>query len=161
MPSTSSHANEPDGGAHVPQVVFACRANGGRSVASRLLAEHYAGGRVLAISAGTEPGEHVHPEVARVLESLGLDTSRETPKLLTEETIAASDLAVTMGCGETCPYVPGVRYVDWPLADPKGQDDATVRRIVADIDTRVRNLLVELVPGIELPPRLSDGERAG
>jgi arsenate reductase (thioredoxin) len=156
MTTTHDTADAP-GGVHVPQVVFACRANGGRSVASRLLAEHYAGGRVRAISAGTEPGEHVHPEVARVLESLGLDSSRETPKLLTEETIAASDLAVTMGCGEACPYVPGVRYVDWPLDDPKGQDDATVRRIVADIDTRVRDLLLELVPDIELPPRVSQG----
>ena len=67
---------------------------------------------------------------------------------------AASDLAVTRGYGETCPYVPGVRYVDWPLDDPKGQDDAIVRRIVADTDTRVRDLLVELVPGIEFPPPL-------
>ena len=158
--TTNGDTTGPQGSAQVPQVVFACRANGGRSVAGRLLAEHYAGGRVRAISAGTEPGEHIHPEVARVLESLGLDTSRESPKLLTEETIAASDLAVTMGCGESCPYVPGVRYVDWPLDDPKGQDDATVRRIVADIDTRVRDLLVELVPGLELPPRLSDGDRA-
>jgi protein-tyrosine-phosphatase len=138
----------------VPVVVFACRANGGRSVASRLLAEHYAGGRVVALSAGTTPGDRVHPEVARVLEDLGLDTSRESPRLLTAEMIAASDLAVTQGCGETCPYVPGARYRDWPLDDPKGQDEATVRRIVADIDVRVRDLLVELVPDIDLPPSL-------
>ena len=138
----------------IPQVVFACRANGGRSVASRLLTEHYARGRVVALSAGTEPGEHIHPEVARVLEDLGLDTSRERPRLLTTEMIAASDLAVTQGCGESCPYVPGVRYVDWPLDDPKGQDEAAVRRIVADIDTRVRALLVELVPDLTLPPSL-------
>ncbi|MDT9593145.1 heat-shock protein HtpX [Nocardioides zeae] len=139
---------------HVPQVVFACRANGGRSVASRLLTEHYAGGRVVAVSAGTEPGEHVHPEVARVLESLGLDTSRESPTLLTAETIAASDLTITQGCGENCPYVPGARYRDWPLDDPKGRDETEVRRIVADIDARVRELLVELVPDIELPDSL-------
>ncbi|MDR6174308.1 arsenate reductase [Nocardioides zeae] len=140
--------------ARTPQVVFACRANGGRSVASRLLTEHYAGGRVVAISAGTEPGEHIHPEVARVLESLGLDTSRESPKLLTTEMIAESDLAITQGCGENCPYVPGARYRDWPLDDPKGQDEAEVRRIVADIDTRVRALVVELVPDLDLPPSL-------
>ncbi|MGA8246850.1 MAG: aquaporin [Nocardioides sp.] len=152
---TSSRANTAEGtpGSR-PVVVYACRANGGRSVISRVLTEHYAGGRVVALSAGTEPGEHVHPEVARVLEQLGLDTSREEPKLLTSEMIATSDLAVTMGCGENCPYVPGARYRDWPLDDPKGQDDATVRRIVADIDTRVRGLLVELVPDIELPPSL-------
>ena len=140
---------------HVPQVVFACRANGGRSVASRLLTEHYARGQVVALSAGTEPGEHIHPEVARVLEALGLDTSAERPTLLTAEMIAASDLAITQGCGENCPYVPGARYRDWPLEDPKGRDDATVRRIVADIDRRVRDLLRELVPGIELPPALT------
>ena len=137
-----------------PQVVFACRANGGRSVASRLLTEHYAQGRIIALSAGTEPGEHIHPEVARVLESLGLDTSTEHPTLLTADMIAASDLAITQGCGENCPYVPGAHYRDWPLDDPKGQDDATVRRIIADIDTRVRDLIHELLPDHELPPSL-------
>jgi ArsR family transcriptional regulator len=120
-------------------------------VISRVLAEHYAGGRVTALSAGTQPGDHIHPEVAAVLEGLGLDTSREQPTLLTRETIAASTIAVTLGCGEQCPYVPGVRYVDWPVADPGGQDDAAVRSIVADLDTRVRGLLVDLVPDIDLP----------
>lgn len=136
----------------VPQVVFACVRNGGRSVISRLLTEHYAGGRVRALSAGTQPGEHIHPEVAEVLEKLGLDTSREHPKLLTRETIAASDYAITLGCGEECPYVPGVRYVDWPVADPGGQDEETVRSIVADLDHRVRVMLSELVPDLVLPP---------
>lgn len=134
------------------QVVFACVRNGGRSVIGRVLTEHYAGGRVRALSAGTQPGEHIHPEVAEALEKLGLDTSREQPTLLTRETIAASDLAITLGCGEECPYVPGVQYVDWPVEDPGGQDEATVRRIVADIDGRVRALLVELVPDMDLPP---------
>ena len=106
---------------------------------------------MVALSAGTQPGERIHPEVADVLESLGLDTSGEHPKMLTRETIAASDVAITLGCGEECPYVPGVRYVDWPVDDPGGQDEATVRRIVADIDARVRALVVELVPGLELP----------
>ena len=138
--------------ATTPQVVFACVRNGGRSVISRVLTEHYAGGRVRALSAGTQPGERVHPEVARALESLGLDASREEPTLLTRDTVAASDLAITLGCGEECPYVPGVRYRDWPVADPGGQDDATVRAIIGDLDTRVRDLLVELVPGHELPP---------
>ncbi len=135
-----------------PQVVFACVRNGGRSVAARVLTEHYAGGRVVALSAGTQPGEHIHPEVAEVLEKLGLDTSAEHPKMLTRETVAASDLAITLGCGEECPYVPGVRYVDWPVDDPGGQDEATVRRIIADLDGRVRSLLVDLVPGLALPP---------
>ena len=140
----------------VPQVVFACVRNGGRSVISRVLAEHYAGGRVRALSAGTQPGEHIHPEVADVLERLGLDTSAERPTLLTRDTIAASTMAVTLGCGEECPYVPGVRYVDWPVDDPGGQDEATVRRIVADLDGRVRALLVELVPDLVLPASVLD-----
>ena len=142
----------PDTSDRVPQVVFACVRNGGRSVISRVLTEHYAGGRVRALSAGTQPGEHIHTEVADVLGKLGLDTSREHPQLLTRDTIAASDLAITLGCGEECPFVPGVRYVDWPVDDPGGQDEATVRRVIADLDTRVRDLLVELVPEIELPP---------
>ncbi len=139
-----------------PQVVFACVRNGGRSVISRVLSEYYAGARVRALSAGTEPGEHIHPEVAEALEQLGLDTSNEHPKLLTRETIAASDVAITLGCGEECPYVPGVTYVDWPVDDPGGQDEATVRGIIADLDSRVRELLVELVPGIDLPPSILD-----
>lgn len=138
-----------------PQVVFACRKNGGRSVIARLLTEHYAGGAITALSAGTEPGDRIHPEVARVLESLGLDPSRETPKHLTREMIAASDVAITLGCGEECPYVPGVRYVDWPVDDPKDQDDATVRRIVADLDGRVRGLVADLAPDVPLPPALT------
>ena len=139
-------------GGEVPQVVFACVRNGGHSVISRVLAEHYASGRVRALSAGTQPGEHVHPEVAAVLERLGLDTSRERPELLTRETVTASTVAVTLGCGEECPYVPGVAYVDWPVADPGGQDEAGVRSVVADLDHRVRALLVELVPDLDLPP---------
>ena len=135
-----------------PQVVFACVRNGGRSVISRVLTEHYAGGRVVALSAGTKPGEHIHAEVADVLEKLGLDTSKEQPELLTRDTIAASTMAITLGCGEECPYVPGVTYVDWPVADPGGQDEDTVRTIIADLDGRVRTLLVELVPDLELPP---------
>ena len=139
-----------------PQVVFACVRNGGRSVISRVLTEHYAGGRVIALSAGTQPGDHIHPEVAAVLDELGLDTSGEQPKLLTHDTVAASTMAITLGCGEECPYVPGVKYVDWPVADPGGQDEETVRGIIADLDSRVRDLLVELVPDIELPPSVLD-----
>ena len=150
MTTTSPATAEPTTDA--PQVVFACIRNGGRSVISRVLTEHYAGGRVTAVSAGTQPGEHIHPEVADALEKLGLDTSAETPTKLTRETIEASVMAITLGCGEECPYVPGVRYVDWPVADPGGQDEETVRGIIADIDGRVRALLVELVPDIELPP---------
>jgi arsenate reductase len=150
-------STEQSPGTQVPQVVFACVRNGGRSVIARVLTEHYAGDRVVARSAGTQPGEHIHPEVARALEQLGLDTSREHPRRLTTELIAASDLAITLGCGEECPYVPGVTYRDWPVDDPGGQDDATVRRIVADHDARVRDLVRELVPGIALGPSVLDG----
>lgn len=134
-----------------PQVVYACVRNGGRSVIARVLTEHYAQGRVVALSAGTQPGEHIHPEVAEALQGLGVDTSQERPKHLTREMIAASTLAITLGCGEQCPYVPGVTYRDWPVDDPGGQDQATVRRIIADLDRRVRDLLRELVPDLELP----------
>ncbi len=143
----------------VPQVVFACVRNGGRSVIGRVLTEHYASGRVLAVSAGTQPGERIHPEVAEALQRLGLDTSAEHPKMLTRESVAASDLVITLGCGEECPYVPGVKYVDWPVADPGGQDEATVRAIISDIDGRVRGMLAELVPDLDLAPSLLD-ERA-
>lgn len=140
-----------------PKVVFACIRNGGRSVIARLLTEHYAGGRVIALSAGTQPGEHIHPEVAEALEGLGLETGREYPQLLTYEMVADADLAITLGCGEQCHYVPGVTYRDWPVEDPGGQDQATVLRIVADLDRRVRELLVELVPSMELPASVLSG----
>ena len=149
--TTSPETTMPAGPSSTPQVVFACVRNGGRSVISRVLTEHYARGRVVALSAGTQPGEHIHPEVADVLAKLGLDTSKEQPKLLTRETIAASTMAITLCCGEECPYVPGVRYTDWPVDDPCGQGEATVRRIIADLDDRVRTLLTELVPDIDLP----------
>ena len=136
--TTSPEDPTPVPASGTPQVVFACVRNGGRSVISRVLTEHYAGGRVLALSAGTQTGEHIHPEVADVLGRLGLDTSQEQPKLLTRETIAASTMAITLGCGEECPYVPGVNCIGWPVDDPGGQDEATVHRIIADLDHRVR-----------------------
>jgi arsenate reductase len=139
--------------ADAPRILFACKANGGRSVASRLLTEHYGGAAVEAFSAGSEPGDRVHPEVSEALAALGIDTSREVPKGF--DTTVTYDVVVTQGCGESCPFYAGARYEDWPLDDPKGQDPATVRRIVADIDTRVRALLTELVPDHPLPPRLT------
>jgi protein-tyrosine-phosphatase len=132
------------------RILFACRANGGRSVASKVLAEYYGGGAVEVFSAGSEPGDRVHPEVADALTVLGLDVSGEVPKGF--DSGATYDVVVTQGCGESCPVFLGARYSDWPLDDPKGQDEATVRRIVADIDRRVRRLLAELVPDHQLPP---------
>ena len=133
-----------------PSILFACKANAGRSVTGKVLAEHYAGDRVDVFSAGSTPGGEVHPEVAAVLADLGLDTSAETPKGFDPD--GRYDAVVTMGCGEECPYYAGARYEDWELDDPKGQDDATVRRIVADIDSRVRTLLTTVLPDLDLPP---------
>lgn len=133
-----------------PSVLFACQKNAGRSVTGKVLAEHYAAGAVDVASAGSEPGDEIHPEVAAVLAELGLDTSRETPKPFDPN--GRYTAVVTMGCGEACPVYLGARYQDWDLDDPKGQDPATVRRIVADIDQRVRGLLAELLPDHQLPP---------
>jgi arsenate reductase len=101
-------------------------------------------------SAGSEPGDHIHAEVADALTDLGLDVSHEVPKCF--DTTATHDVVVTQGCGEACPVFLGARYADWPLDDPKGQDEATVRRVIADIDRRVRTLLGELVPTRVSPP---------
>ena len=133
-----------------PRILFACRANGGRSVASKVLTEYYGGTAVEVFSAGSEPGDRVHPEVADALTGLGLDVSREVPKGF--DTDATYDVVITQGCGESCPVFLGARYADWPLDDPKGQDPAAVLRIIAEIDQRVRRLLAELVPDHDLPP---------
>jgi arsenate reductase len=127
-----------------PIVLFACIHNSGRSVAARVLTEHYAGGSVEARSAGSEPKGSVNPVVAEVLAERGLSTDQETPTLLDEPTVAHADVVVTMGCGETCPIFPGKRYEDWTIDDPAGQDVDTVRRIVGDVDARVRQLLTDL-----------------
>lgn len=127
-----------------PVVLFACVHNSGRSVAARVLTEHYADGAVEARSAGSAPKGSVNPVVARVLAERGLSTEAETGTKLSTDTVRAADVVVTMGCGESCPFVPGKRYEDWPVDDPAGQDIDTVRRIVADVDERVRGLLAEL-----------------
>lgn len=124
-----------------PVILFACVHNGGRSLAAKVLAEHYAQGRVDIRSAGSEPGDSLNPVVVQVLEERGLSTAGEAPTLLTFDGAQQADVIVTMGCGEACPVFPGKRYEDWPLEDPKGQDLETVRRIVAEIDERVRELL--------------------
>jgi arsenate reductase len=137
-----------------PSLLFACRGNAGRSVTGKVLAEHYAGDAVDVFSAGSEPGEAVHPEVAAVLAELGLSTAAEVPKGFDPD--GRYDVVVTTGCGDRCPFYAGARYEDWPIDDPKGQDADTVRRIVADLDTRVRKLLAEVAPGLSLPPSVLD-----
>ncbi len=134
-----------------PVVLFACIHNSGRSVAAQVLTRHYAGDAVEVRSAGSEPGDGVNPGVAAVLAERGLSTDDHRPSLLTPDAVEDSDVVVTMGCGETCPVLPGKRYEDWPVADPKGQDVPAVRRIVDDVDARVRALLAELVPDLRLP----------
>lgn len=130
-----------------PVILFACRHNGGRSLAAKVLAEHHASGAVEVRSAGSEPGETLNATVVQVLRERGLSTEGETPTLLTYDEVKRADVVVTMGCGESCPVVPGRSYQDWPLDDPRGRDLGAVRRIVAEIDARVRALLDGLAPG--------------
>jgi protein-tyrosine-phosphatase len=129
-----------------PVVLFLCIHNSGRSLAAKVLLEHHGDGRVEVRSAGSEPGEQLNPSVVAVLEERGLDASREFPKPLTDDDARAADVVVTMGCGDTCPYYPAKRYLDWELQDPAGLPVEAVRPIVVEIDRRVRDLLAELVP---------------
>lgn len=124
-----------------PLILFVCVHNGGRSLAAKVLTEHHGGGRVDVRSAGSEPGDSLNPVVVQVLRERGLRTEGEAPKLLTYDGVQEADLVITMGCGETCPVFAGKTYEDWQLDDPKGQDIATVRRIVDLIDERVQDLL--------------------
>jgi arsenate reductase (thioredoxin) len=128
-----------------PTVLYACVHNSGRSVAAKVLTEHYAGDRIVVRSAGSEPESRVNPVVAQVLAERGLSTAAETPKRLDDAVVHDADVVVTMGCGESCPYVPGKRYEDWVIDDPAGQDIESVRRIVDHVDNRVRTLVDELV----------------
>ncbi len=125
-------------------VLFVCLHNAGRSQMSQALFERAAGGRHEARSAGTTPGERVHPPVVSVMDELGIDLSGRTPQLLTRELAEWADLVVTMGCGDQCPFVPGVRYVDWELPDPAARPVEEVRATRDEIDRRVRVLVAEL-----------------
>src|ERR1017187_3463377 len=127
-----------------PVVLFLCTHNAGRSLAARILLDHYAQGRVDVRSAGSEPADQLNPSVLAILRERGLDPTREFPKPLTEETAQAADIIVTMGCGDTCPYYPGKRYLDWDLEDPAGKPIEVVRRIRDEIDRRVHALTSEL-----------------
>jgi protein-tyrosine-phosphatase len=129
----------------VPEVLYVCIHNAGRSVAAAVLTEHYARGRVRVGSAGSEPGTEVNPVVAQVLRERGLDPDQQFPKPLTDEAARAADVIVTMGCGDACPFFPGKRYLDWELTDPAGKSVDEARPIVDDIDRRVRELLSDLL----------------
>jgi arsenate reductase len=127
-----------------PVVLFLCTHNAGRSLAARVLLDHYAQGRVDVRSAGSEPADQLNPSVLAVLRERGLDPTREFPKPLNDETARAADVIVTMGCGDACPYYPGKRYLDWDLEDPADKSVDAVRPIVENIDRRVRSLLADL-----------------
>jgi arsenate reductase (thioredoxin) len=124
--------------------LFVCLHNAGRSQMSQALFERAAGGRHGSRSAGTTPGDRVHPEVLEAMRELDVDLSDRTPKLLTTEDAEWADVVVTMGCGDECPYVPGTRYVDWDLSDPKGRPIEEVRATRDEIAARVEALLAEL-----------------
>jgi arsenate reductase len=109
-----------------------------------VLTERYAAGAIEVRSAGSEPGSGVNPVVAQVLTECGVSAADHGPTLLDPDLVQAADVVITTGCGEKCPVLPGKRYEDWPVEDPAGQDVDTVRRIVDDIDARVRGLLAEL-----------------
>ena len=130
-----------------PTVLFVCVHNAGRSQMAAALLDHHAQGQVNVRSAGSEPADHVNPAAVEVMLELDLDLSKEFPKPLTDESVQASDVVITMGCGDACPFYPGKHYLDWELEDPAGKDVDTVRRIRDDIDGRVRGLLAELLPG--------------
>jgi arsenate reductase len=126
------------------KALFVCLHNAGRSQMSEALFTAAAGALHQARSAGTDPAERVHPEVVEAMRELGLDLSKREPRRLTEEDAEWADVVVTMGCGDKCPYIPGRRYVDWDLPDPKGQPIEAVRTTRDDIAGRVRRLISEL-----------------
>ncbi|MGH9152933.1 MAG: arsenate reductase ArsC [Acidimicrobiales bacterium] len=130
----------------VPEVLFVCVHNAGRSQAAMALLDHHARGRVHVRSAGSAPAETVNEAVVAVLAERGVDIAAEYPKPLTDEVVRAADVVVTMGCGDACPIYPGKRYLDWQLDDPAGQGVDAVRPIIDEIDARVRHLLAELTP---------------
>jgi len=125
-------------------VLFVCLHNAGRSQMSQALFERAAQGRHSAASAGTTPAGHVHPEVVEVMRELGVDLDDRTPALLTRDLAEQADVVVTMGCGDACPYIPGKRYLDWELPDPKGRPIEEVRATRDEIARRVEALVEEL-----------------
>ncbi|MFE3636118.1 arsenate reductase ArsC [Streptomyces cellostaticus] len=130
----------------VPSVLFVCVHNAGRSQMAAAFLTHLAGDRVQVRSAGSAPAATVNPAVVAAMAESGIDVSAEVPKVLTVEAVQASDVVITMGCGDTCPVFPGKRYLDWRLPDPAGQGVDAVRPIRDDIERRVRGLIDEIAP---------------
>jgi arsenate reductase (thioredoxin) len=130
----------------VPEVLFVCVHNAGRSQMAAGLLNKRAAGRVHVRSAGSDPADRINPAVVTAMEEIGIDITQEFPKPLTDEVVRAADAVVTMGCGDACPVYPGKRYLDWELDDPEGKSVEEVRPIRDDLDRRVQELLGELVP---------------
>jgi len=128
-----------------PEVLFVCVHNAGRSQMAAGLLHHHARGAVVVRSAGSAPADTVNPAVVQAMNEIGIDIAHEFPKPLTTEAVQASDVVVTMGCGDACPVFPGKRYEDWKLDDPAGQGIEAVRRIRDEIDALVQTLLAELI----------------
>ncbi|MER5951298.1 arsenate reductase ArsC [Streptomyces sp. NPDC001904] len=129
-----------------PSVLFVCVHNAGRSQMAAAFLTHLAGDRIQVRSAGSAPADTLNPAVVEALAEVGIDISAEVPKVLTVDAVQASDVVITMGCGDTCPVFPGKHYVDWQLPDPAGQDVAAVRPIRDEIERRVRALIAEIAP---------------
>ena len=128
----------------VPEVLFVCVHNAGRSVAASVLLDHYSHGRVKVSSAGSNPGKEINPHVAQILKEKSLDPTKEFPKPLTESAQQQADIVITMGCGDACTFYPGKRYIDWELEDPAGKPIEVVREIVSEIESKVLALLKEI-----------------
>ena len=129
-----------------PSVLFVCVQNAGRSQMAAALLSQLAGDRIEVRSAGTEPADQINPVAVAAMAELGVDVTAAAPKILTADAMQSSDVVITMGCGDACPYFPGVSYRDWKLADPAGQPLASVRDIREDIAVLVRALITELLP---------------
>lgn len=129
----------------VPEVLFVCVHNAGRSQMAAALLHHHAHGAVNVRSAGSAPADTINPAVREVMAEIGLDLSQEFPKPLTDDVVRAADVVITMGCGDACPVYPGKRYLDWDLTDPAGKTPEQIRPIRDDIDNRVQALIAELV----------------
>jgi protein-tyrosine-phosphatase len=135
--------------AKIPEVLFVCVHNAGRSQMAAALLDHHAHGRVRVTSAGSEPASEVNGAVVATMHEIGLDVSKEFPKPLTDEAARAADVIVTMGCGDSCPVFLGKRYLDWDLPDPAGKRVEEIRPIREEIDRRVKELMTELVGAVE------------
>ncbi|MCW2880714.1 MAG: arsC1 [Sphaerisporangium sp.] len=128
----------------VPEVLFVCVHNAGRSQMAAALLDHHAAGRIRVRSAGSAPADSINPAVVTAMDELGLDLAKEFPKPLTSEAVRSADVVITMGCGDACPIFSGKRYLDWQLPDPAGKTIDEIRPIRDEIDHRVRELLAEL-----------------